>query len=134
MDKEIILTLAETVNVLLWGFDVELRDRRDGSRAQGRAVVIGNKDYDIQAAVNDIERKYSALGYELMAAVFTEQKTYKLETNELYNELKADTPDERAENVAGIGKLIGTEYVKEDYSSWQSCSAAVDAAINELEG
>ena len=125
---------GEKLNILLLSFDVELRDRRDGARLEGAAVEIGDAKYDIEAAIERIEAKYSALGYELLAATLSGQKIYAFNAVELYAQLPEIESDELPAGIGNIKDLLGTPFVKEDYSRWESSGAAIEAALKELEG
>lgn len=125
---------GDKLNILLLSFDVELRDRRDGARLEGAAVEIGDAKYDIEAAIERIEAKYSALGYELLAATLSGQKIYAFNAVELYAQLPEIESDELPAGIGNIKDLLGTQFVKEDYSRWESSGAAVEAALKELEG
>lgn len=133
--SETQLYTGERAIVLLWGFNVELRDRRTGESVKGAAVEIGDTAYDIEGAIERIEQKYSLLGFELLSATFESQKHYKLDAVKLFNELDDDEqgykPDGKTINIKD---LAGREYVKEDYSQWSSSNEAVEAALRELEG
>lgn len=125
---------GDKLNILLLSFDVELRDRRDGARLEGAAVEIGDAKYDIEAAIERIEAKYSALGYELLAATLSGQKIYAFNAVELYAQLPEIESDELPAGIGNIKDLLGTSFVKEDYSRWESSGAAIEAALKELEG
>lgn len=125
---------GDKLNILLLSFDVELRDRRDGARLEGAAVEIGDAKYDIEAAIERIEAKYSALGYELLAATLSGQKIYAFNAVELYAQLPEIESDELPAGIGNIKDLLGTPFVKEDYSRWESSGAAIEAALKELEG
>lgn len=125
---------GDKLNILLLSFDVELRDRRDGARLEGAAVEIGDAKYDIEAAIERIEAKYSALGYELLAATLSGQKIYAFNAVELYAQLPEIESDELPAGIGNIKDLLGASFVKEDYSRWESSGAAIEAALKELEG
>lgn len=125
---------GDKLNILLLSFDVELRDRRNGEHLEGAAVEIGDAKYDIEAAIERIEAKYSALGYEILAATLSGQKIYAFNAVELYEQLPEIESDELPAGIGNIKDLLGTQFVKEDYSRWESSGAAVEAALKELEG
>ena len=55
--NENTVVLGEVTDVLLWGFKLELTDRRTGERLEGYAVETGNEDYELDDAAQSIRSK-----------------------------------------------------------------------------
>lgn len=85
--------VGEKTTVMLWGFRVNIKDRRDGYMTGGYAVVSGNEDYDIEEAKEEVKSKYAALGYDVVLCEYDETRTFNFDAVEIFRE--AATQKER---------------------------------------
>lgn len=86
-DKTIVL--GEVTDVLLWGFKLELTDRRTGERLEGYAVETGNDDYELDDAAQSIRNRFGAMGYSVNSCTFDTERKY---TYDAVKEFEAAEP------------------------------------------
>lgn len=86
-DKTIVL--GEVTDVLLWGFKLELTDRRTGERLEGYAVETGNEDYELDDAAQSIRNRFGAMGYSVNSCTFDTERKY---TYDAVREFEAAEP------------------------------------------
>lgn len=115
-DKAVVL--GEVTEVMLWGFNLLLTDRRTGESAKGYAVETGNEDYELDDAVKTIRQRYGAMGYTVNTCEFDEERRY---TYDAVNEfMSAEAVEAKAE----------PQYADEDNDT--SYSDEMAAAMAEL--
>lgn len=74
-DKNTVV-LGEVTDVLLWGFKLELTDRRTGERVEGYAVETGNSEYELDDAAQCIRNRFGAMGYSVNSCTFDIERKY----------------------------------------------------------
>lgn len=87
--NENTVVLGEVTDVLLWGFKLELTDRRTGERLEGYAVETGNEDYELDDAAKSIRNRFGAMGYSVNSCTFDTERKY---TYDAVKEFEAAEP------------------------------------------
>ena len=87
--NENAVVLGEVTDVLLWGFKLELTDRRTGERLEGYAVETGNEDYELDDAAQSIRNRFGAMGYSVNSCTFDTERKY---TYDAVKEFEAAEP------------------------------------------
>lgn len=109
-------------NIPLWEFACELRDRRTNEYTEGGMIVVGNEEYDMDAAISEVTKKYGYLGYSVVTCTFKDERVFKFDALELY---AAGDKTSRTETTPNSGKTVtGEEGETAD---------AVELALAELE-
>lgn len=103
-------------DVMLWGFKCTLRDRRSNELVDGYIVVIGNDEYDLEDAQQDIRERYGKLGYTVTECVYDDTRVWEFDALQLYKNSKCS-------------RCAGCEnYIREDNSVGQQadCQAIIE--------
>lgn len=129
--------LGEKSTVLLWGFKITAKDKRDGSVVDGYIVVTGNEDYDIDEAQEEIRKKYAALGYLVTECVYDDSRTYIFDALEEYRNAEKPTKckscsyyinlDDSVGQAAGCELTADNELMEEDIETYEKVIAAENA-------
>ena len=123
-DRKKPVILGEKTTVLLWGFKVNVKDRRDGEVVEGYIVVTGNEEYDIDVAAEEVRKKYNRIGYDVTVCEFDESRAFLFDALETFREAQPDcdkckkcdyyiNEDENAGQQQGC-ELIEDKDLKED--------------------
>ena len=109
-------------NIPLWDFVCEIVDRRNGEHGVSGIIVVGNEEYDMDAAIREVTEKYGYLGYSVVTCTFKDERVFKFDALELY---AAGDKTSRTETTPNSGKTVtGEEGETAD---------AVELAFEELE-
>ena len=127
---------GERYDVLLWKYELEIKDLRDGRLLKASAIEIGNENYDLDAAAAKIEQKYATLGYKVLKCDFTSQRTFKFDAVMIYDDLPDDENGTAGARVFSDINTSFREDKKENVSSWGESERklAEAAALRELKG
>ena len=87
--NENTVVLGEVTDMQLWGFKLQLTDRRTGERLEGYAVETGNEDYELDQAAVNIRRRFGSMGYTVNSCTFDTERIYKYDA---VKEFEAGTP------------------------------------------
>jgi len=67
---------SEKVALSLWGFNIVIMDRRDGTLTPAYIIVAGNDDCELEYAEREIRERVSRLGYELQDCEYDQERIY----------------------------------------------------------
>lgn len=133
--------MAETTRVMLWGFKITIKDERDGTLTDGYAIETGNKDYDIDEAVQVIKRKYARLGYTVTACEYDETRVYIFDALAEFKAAGKATKCQCCEYYiqydGSVGQAAGCELTadgeleQDDFETWEKVVAAENDGGND---
>ena len=81
------IIIGDKQELKLWLFNCNLRDRRNGDITEGQIVIIGNDDYDLDVAEEEIRKRCSALGYEVKECDYSNECIWEIDIVDIYQAL-----------------------------------------------
>lgn len=112
--NENTVVLGEVTDVLLWGFKLEITDRRTGEHLEGYAVETGNEDYELDDAAQSIRNRYGRLGYSVNSCTFDTERKY---TYDAVKEFEAAEPTNTGREPEAAGEDEETDNYKDEITA-----------------